>query len=329
MENNALTSNLVAKHPMGIRLLSTEEIAVTDLGPLTQLQGTWTGKPDNGWNVISVPGPNQVPAPAPTPGAPAIPVPEVQTDGFILEVIPYEETLTFSPVVLATNRGPFINGVEQNQELAGLMYEQIITSTCTTDFCHKRGFDSGNIIHAETGFLLYIRNLNSNFDIVRLSNIPHGNSLLALGESSTVMPPDNKFFGEASTIPTGLNGQPLLDYGITQFDTPQFSDFDQKDPNTFLSATLGADQLTALTTLTFSTKNQDGGVLSIPFIQQNIKTTDVEATFWIETIANGVAGTETLQLQYSQTINLVFPPTGSTAPVIWPHVTVNTLQKTS
>jgi len=35
------------------------------------------------------------------------------------------------------------------------------------------------------------------------------------------------------------------------------------------------------------------------------------------------------QLQYTQTINLVFPPTGSKEPINWPHVTVNTLTKTS
>jgi hypothetical protein len=85
-----------------------------------------------------------------------------------------------------------------------------------------------------------------------------------------------------------------------------------------------------MTTLDFSTKNTDGGVLNIPFIQKNIKTTDMEATFWIEELPNPVAGqSNILQLQYTQTINLVFPPTGAKQMVVWPHVTVNTLRKMS
>jgi hypothetical protein len=75
-----------------------------------------------------------------------------------------------------------------------------------------------------------------------------------------------------------------------------------------------------------STKNKSGGILNIPYIENNIKATDMEAIFWIQQIA----GLDSLQLQYTQTINLVFPGigiTGKPIPVIWPHITVNTLRK--
>ena len=106
--------------PAGIQVLTKTQASQVDLGPLTQLQGTWVSDPGMGWNVIAVPGPPQ--------------------QEFVLEVIPYIETLTFKPVVTASNRGPFIDGVENTQQIVGLMYEQLIHSTCETDFCNARGF---------------------------------------------------------------------------------------------------------------------------------------------------------------------------------------------
>jgi hypothetical protein len=296
--------------PVGARILTAAEAATVNLGPLTQLQGTWKSAPGLGWNVIAVPGPPQ--------------------QEFVLEVIPYIETLTFTPVVAASNRGPFVNGVEQVQQLVGLMYRQVITSTCNTPFCNSRGFGNGQEIHAETGLFLNIQNLNSNFDIVRLSTIPHGNSLLAPGTSNNSVPANNNFFPQISTMPFAVAGKLPFGYGEGQYDTNQFPQFNQINPNLFLQKTLGTQQIVNMTTLSFSTKNNDGGVLNIPFIQENIKTTDVEATFWIEQIKNPKAGQPNiLQLQYSQTINLVFPPTGVKLSVVWPHVTVNTLTKVS
>jgi hypothetical protein len=74
--------------------------------------------------------------------------------------------------------------------------------------------------------------------------------------------------------------------------------------------------------LSFNTNIVDSGILNIPFLQNNVKAIDMTATFWIETLKTGE-----VQLQYSQTINLQFPPTGSTTPIIWPHVTINTMRK--
>jgi hypothetical protein len=301
--------------PVGARVLSADEASSVDLGALTQLQGTWKSEQGLGWNVIAVPGP-------------PFSATNTKIVEFVLEVIPYIETLTFTPVVAASNRGPFNGDVEDTQNIVGLMYEQSIISTCTTDFCNSRGFASGTQIHAETGLFLNVQNLNSGFDIVRLSTIPHGNSVLAPGVSSAVLPPSNSFFPIANTFPTSVAGPLPNGYAESQYESPQFANFDQLNPNSFLEKTLGTQQLLNMTTLSFSTKNNDGGILNIPFIQQNVRATDMEATFWIETIQNPTAGQPNiLQLQYTQTINLVFPPTGINVPVVWPHVTVNTLTK--
>jgi len=68
-------------HPlrMGIRVLEGAEADSIDLGPLRDLQGTWEGVAFDGWNVIAVPGPR-------SNGGPG---------GFILEIIPYKEFLTY------------------------------------------------------------------------------------------------------------------------------------------------------------------------------------------------------------------------------------------
>ncbi|MNE35482.1 hypothetical protein D3C80_1292430 [compost metagenome] len=73
-----------------------------------------------------------------------------------------------------------------------------------------------------------------------------------------------------------------------------------------------------------NTPDADGGILNIPFIQTNVNATKMDATFWIE----NMKGSKFSQvLQYSQTINLVFPATGSAQPIVWPHITINSLVK--
>lgn len=300
--------------PVGIRIINKDEESHfdEDLGPLVNLKGTWKGNPSMGWNVISVPGP-----------AP---------DGFVFEVIPYEEELSFTPVVTAGNRGAFVGNNENNQSIAGLLYQQVIKSVCVTSRCNDRGFPTGQIIHAERGLFLNITSPKNDFPIARLSTIPHGNAVLALGQSFiSPSPPGNNFFKPASTLPTKLDGSPIPGYGADQFNNQQFpNEFNQLDPNTFLKFALGTQVIKEMTTLVLSTKNPNGGgILNIPFIQTNTNTTKLDAIFWIEKIQGATNDLDFMQLQYTQTIDLVFPPTGRPDPVVWPHVTINTLQKVS
>jgi hypothetical protein len=297
----------------GIKTLTLEQAANVDLGPLAGLVGEWVSPKDKpfGWNVIAVPGPRE-------------------TQGFTLEVIPYTETLTFTPVVVAGNRGPVINGVQQDQNIVGLMYNQTIHSLCETDLCKKMGFESGQEIHAETGLFLYMSNLSPQFSIARLSTIPHGNSVLALGNAIHSSPvSSNDFFGTAPIAPRAVPGTPPLGNGYGEFQYqqhPQFPGvFNQSDPNTFLRETLGNAQVADMTTLHLSTDNKDGGILNIPFIRNHVDATRLDATFWIQTIETSNGSFQ--QLQYSQTIDLVFPATGFPQPIIWPHVTINTLRR--
>lgn len=310
-------TNKLDRFKMGARFLGENEIDPGYLGPLAPLIGEWKNAPLNdenliatGWNVISVPGVDR---------------------GFVFEVIPYTETLKFSPVVVqAGNRGPVVNGNQVEQLIFGLFYEQQITSACTTDLCRQRGFSSGTVIHAETGLFLNLGEPNGGYSIARLSTIPHGNSLLALGATENVNNPGTDFFKEASAIPTFLNGSPVNILGYSDpILIPQFPGiFSQSDPNTFLKSTLdslvGSGSITDMTVLDMSTNTPDtnGGILNIPFIQSNVNATLMDATFWIENLKGGKVDQ---LLQYSQTINLVFPATGESEPVIWPHITINSM----
>lgn len=301
----------------GAQLLTGAAAQDVNLGPLAALQGTWTSAPApanttaSGWNVISVPG-------------------SQDNQPFVFEVIPYTETLTFQPVVIAGNRGPVVRGTEVQQQITGLMYQQSIISACPGGKpCTDRGFPAGQEIHAETGFLLLLGDPNGGFSLARLSTIPHGNSVLALGNAAQISNPAN-FIPAVSAIPTDLNGGTHglgFDYQYAVTEVIQFPEFHQANPNSFLISAIQGQTITQLTELTFSTNRPDatGGILNIPFINTNVTATRMDATFWIET----VQGQSALQLQYSQVINLVFPPTGNPAPVVWPHITVNTLIKTA
>jgi len=309
-------------HPlMGARVLSPAESENIDIGPLSKLVGTWTGLvPANlnllasGWNVISVPGGEH-------------------NGPFTFEVIPYTETLTFSPAVIqAGNRGPVINGNQIDQNIYGLMYQQEIISAAPDDsFAAKRGFKAGDPIHAETGLILLLGTPNGGYNIARLATIPHGNALLALGASSVQDNPGTDFIPVTSSIPTNIDGSAvaLLDYIQQITPNKQFDFFnDQVNPNAFLTSTLktvvGTGSITNITTFTMDTRAQhtNAGILNIPFIENNVTATAMNAIFWVEEIEGG---SQTELLQYTQNISLVFPPAGLALPINWPHITINTL----
>jgi len=301
-----------------------------NLGPLTDLEGTWSTSAGSlaGWNVITVPANN--------------------ADGFIFEVMPYSETLTFTPAVVALNRGLEFGISEDLQNITGLVYEQVITSSCDTPLCNQRGLGKGSIIHTETGMFIYDPNGNNGnipnssgmaplgFNIMRLSTIPHGNALLALGNSTLG---SDLNFPSASPNPLNMDGTPSI-INLSQFGTQQFpNEFDQTNPNSFLNKANGFTFTSSsslnregkVTTLQFGTNFENAGIFNIPFLQKNVKASVLNATFKITSLLPKFAmegsQIEGYQLQYSQTINMVFPIKGHSAPLVFPHITINTLSK--
>jgi hypothetical protein len=280
--------------PQFVRL--TPESAVSDLGPLTGLVGTWTGK--KGWNLIAVPEPN------------------VQ-DGFTLLVRPYYETITFTPLgVLVPDRG-----ASEILNIFGLEYTLRVSDSLTNQ-----------PLHLENGMWLYTNDpLNPQAPtVVRHATVPHGNSVLALGNSQQADgPPDIPVI---DAFPVGNPFDPPQDGYTDPYlfppppKMPGQPPFSTRDPNEVLREEIKDQTILSTLTLSVSTQTSTGGIVNIPFIAQNANATAFNATFWLETVQNQETGESFAQLQYSQQTNLEFIKRGDGQGLImWPHVNVNTL----
>lgn len=108
--------------------------------------------------------------------------------------------------------------------------------------------------------------------------------------------------------------------------------FNTLNPNEFLQKRIAEQHITKTVTLQVSTKKA-GGVTNIPFIVKNANAASLTSTFWIETVVDKDTGAEFQQLQYTQTIDLEFPPSDRADPtkpepmIVWPHISVATLVK--
>lgn len=287
--------------PQFVRLAPTD--ATSDLGPLTRLVGTWSGT--RGWNLIAVPKPGP-------------------REGFTLLIRPYYETITFAPLgALVPDRG-----ASEILNIFGLEYSLRVSDLLTNE-----------PLHLETGMWLYTNDPQApdSPTIVRQAVVPHGNSVLALGSSwQTSGPPA---ISVLDTFPVGRPTDPPNPGYTDPYtfppppDVPGQPGFNVHDANEVLREAIKDQNILSTLTLSVSTRppGGGGGIVNIPFIQQNANPTTFDATFWIETVENPVTGEQVDQLQYSQQTNLEFIKCRSQCSddgsglIVWPHVNVNTL----
>lgn len=280
--------------PQFVRL--APENVVTDLGPLAGLAGTWTGK--KGWNLIAVPKPDA-------------------KDSFTLLVRPFYETITFTPLgVLVPDRG-----ASEILNIYGLEYTLKVSDLLTNQ-----------PLHLENGMWLYTNDPQDpqGPTIVRHATVPHGNSVLALGDSKQADgPPDIPVI---DAFPVGNPFDPPLPGYTDPYlsppppKVPGQPPFSTKDPNEVLRAEIQGQNIVSTLTLSVSTQTGTGGIVNIPFIAQNANATAFSAAFWLETVQDQATGEQFSQLQYSQQTNLEFIKRGDGQGLItWPHVNVNTL----
>ena len=152
-----------------------------ELGPLKLLPGKWANVPNlqgRGWNMIALP----FVAPPPQ-GVPF-------SLNYRLLVNQYNEELEFTLVDKAVpNRGVRLapgTPANTDQFLVTLDYQQSIKQIAADDF-PKSGLagPAGAAIHHEPGLWLHMTNgITDSLNIARLASIPHGDSVLALGQSS-------------------------------------------------------------------------------------------------------------------------------------------------
>lgn len=314
------------------------------LGPLEHLRGCWQSK-GFGWNLIALPF-ETAPQPA----------------GFNYRVLmnQYNENLKFGFVDdNVPNRGLPITPPPlgqapfpvADQQIATLDYLQLIVQVAASDFPNSgKAGGSCTAIHHEPGLFLHMKNRatadhnvpsdSGLINIARLGNIPHGNTVLALGGSKVIDGPPT--IPELSALPLGVTGnidhsEYLLPYrhfvqnpfkGIVG--QPGFPGFHPIDANALLRlANEQGQAITKTTELTFDTSFNRGGVLNIPFIHAQANAASVRSTFWIMELEGHTAADPKLRLQYSQVVMLDFFGRRDGLPglIQWPHVSINTLEK--
>ena len=289
------------------------------LGALGGLEGAWKG---HGFNAIWRPHnpPSQ--------------------DRF-LELNMTDETLVFTRINGAIpNRGLAMHDIN----MFGLTYMQQISETSTGAGLHIEPGIWANVPHTTDP--------NEPPSVVRMASIPHGTVVLAQGVAE-VHPggpqhiPDNNilpfFFGSPPPANTDFNSvaQTFPELKLStptpfRFVAPGVTQQIVKNPNsvlqTALQNSLQGTSMKSRTFLNVSTTHNiikaGGGTANTAFLASsgnppggNARAAQVNATFWIETIAGTGGQPDNHQLQYTQLVMLDFNG------IHWPHVTVATLQK--
>jgi hypothetical protein len=288
--------------PHLFRAAASEDKTAQRLGPLADLPGFWEG---TGFSIIARPN-----------------FSEDGSSGIFLQLNLLRESIEFTTI-----GSPVFNRGSQQGDIAiyGLTYLHRVTDAVT-----------GSALHIEPGCWLNIPSTtvpNSGASIARLSTIPHGNAVCAVGQSQNVVVDGLPQIPPANTVPFKIGGQPpppgtknpYPEYDLSKPSTsrssplpPQITQDLINDPAVMLRNALQGQHLTKIIRL-ITTTPPDGGIGNIPFIVKNADTPNLESVFAIETVDN--SGTEFLQLQYAQTALLNF------AGMSFPHVTVGTLIK--
>lgn len=316
------------------------------LGPLKHLRGTWRSSGGTGWNMIALPFATKPPS---------------RLD-YRLLVNQYDEELNFNLVDdKVPNRGIKRNGVtvQDDQSIVTIDYQQVIHQVAAEDFpVSGEAGDPGLAIHHEPGLWLHMKKpLTNKLDIARLSTIPHGDSVLALGISQSDVKKveipfvsglpigvTNKITSTPPAITASSNclNEALKNKYLEPYqrfhDNPfkgnvtnqNFPGFDPVFPHELLVLANKGVNIINTTILEVDTTTESGGVKNIPFIEKQANAASMKSTFWIQELKDmDVNGNPILRLQYLQIVMLDFFPRRDGLPGVirWPHVSINTLVK--
>ena len=310
-----LTEEQIESIKQAVRSINKGSDAEPALGPLEKLPGTTWKSNGMGWNMIALPF-------------------AAGRFGYRLLLNQYDETLNFQLVDKGVpNRGIDFDGSggQTDQLVATLDYTQEISQVDAVDEPVSGEAGPADLpIHHEPGLWLHMINFNTeNIDIARLSSIPHGDSVLALGTSETTQEPQ---IGNVNGLTTGVSqdlDSPYLEPYKHFHDNPfkgtvggSFPGFDPVSPNDLLNLANQGKQFKCTTVLEVDTKIGSGGIHNIPFIVKEANAASMKSTFWISELVDG-----SLQLQYSQVVMLDFFNRRDGLPGLigWPHVSINTL----
>lgn len=219
------------------------------------------------------------------------------------------ETLVVAPI-----GGPIPNrgSIQDDIEFFGVHYFQRVTDAFTNE-----------ALHVEPGLWLNVPATTvppASAFVVRQASIPHGDSLLAIGQSASSQAGPQ--IDTIDSTPVNDGGGPFkigyLDPFLTAPLPPGVPADAKRNPNAVLTAAIQGQSIVNTITLTISAAKE--GMVNIPFVEMNATPMTFTAVFWIETVKNS-DGSLFMQLQYSQIVNLHF------AGATWPHISVATLVK--
>jgi len=336
----------MAQQPLETRALRNATRKITqavlgdaDLGALSLLPGVWANLRDpknptagplngRGWNMIALPAA----------------IPEGQGVNFRLLMNQYNERL----IITTKDTGVPNRGIQPNpptgiptvptdQEIVALDYEQGIAHIATDDAPSSTLKQPiGAAIHHEPGLFLFFKNqVNDGIDIARLGTIPHGNSLLALGTSESAKA-GKPIIPAFSGLPIGMGDpdtktSPFLAPYRHFIEEPFLGLFSpSKTHELLVKAVESLGPVLRTTTLAFSTRNANGGIVNIPFIVNQANAIEMDVTFWIlELEERGGDGRPRLIMMYHQVVMLEFFPRTDGKPglIKWPHVSINTMER--
>ena len=332
-KNSDVLSNLGTQ-----RYIESATSGDPDLGLLRYLPGTWQNSErfaDRGWNMIALPfsDPN-----SPDGGDPR--------DYCVLSN-QYNETLLLKEADKGVPNRGVIRDVDTNldQILIALDYEQFIRQIKSEDspVSGKAKEAEAAPIHHEPGLWLQILNHHQpGANIARLGTIPHGNSLLALGTAdelgenpSVTIPEVNPFpFLSATQVP--LDQEPLAGYlqPYDAFVAPNNTFFppnlDLRNLHGLLQASTPANIKSGIK-YTVSTNIETGGIANIPFIVDQADAAQMDSTFWVYELDElGEDNQPVMVMQYMQVVMLdFFDKRDGSGKIRWPHVSLNTMVRTS
>ena len=313
----------IEKMKVDARHLTEAKQNDTDLGPLKLLPGVWKNEPNlpgRGWNSIALPFATE---------------PKSKLH-YRLLVNQYNETLTFDLVDKGVpNRGINLKGDKNtDQVLVAMEYSQNVVQIASEDR-PKSGLAGtpGTTIHHEPGLWLYMLNEKvDDIDIARLSTVPHGDSILALGKSAKPAP-GAPVIPKVNGLPQGTTSDlddPYLEPYKHYHDNPFEGIFDPVFPAELLELANKGVKIKRTTTLDVDTELSTGGIDNIPFVVKQANASAMKSIFWIQELEETDSrGKPKLRLQYLQTAMLDFDGRTSGLPgrIRWPHVSINTLEK--
>ena len=311
------------------------------LGPLSQLVigDQWVG--DSGFNLMVVPNPEQQ---------------------FLVMISPLFETHEFTAVPAPVPNRSARNGTAQN---GAIKYTQTVAEKVSKNILHEEtgmwlNQTAGTLPADSTGYGLQMVDAATTIcyitpnPIMRSGTIPHGNTIHATGISTRFDKPvsgDVRPFldlsnfpiadGELAFLPMFVDGSDPSDMqrdfrvqigaslkllGETEFTVDDFI-----NPIRLLNKY--ADNLKSVTSLAVTTQAGRGGVMNVPYERAFAGPQDFICTFMIEEVntpgmipmgAQDEVATF-LQIQYLQSIPLLFPKGYKGKDVLFPHWNVNTL----